>query len=384
MRHFLLIFLFSLQTLAQTDLSSDALLKKSKEAEPSMDFGRFKVINQNGSTNPLTPSPLSQPKKKKVTLDLEAQEAYRPDATSVRIEKKSVEPVTKPVEPKPEVTEPKPEEPAKVVEAPPLSEQVKYIILGAEVPDIEEYREQVHPDDNRLNRAEIFFAPGLLSNKSSSNMNYRDYLSNSPVFELGLKFWATPFLGLSASYLGSLSSDLDSVVNAGEKISVKHEYINFGLFYRKFFGLSRKANSMTFGFHFSDNRLKVPSTDLSRVNLRTTGYGLMLEARVPVSPTYSWFIGGTLDPKLSHTEETTGLFLQSGSSVESTKVSTFVGGEIKFNRKNVMIWKLQYSLEKNQFNGLSNIPAFGQSTPINGVSVDNAMTLFNFGYFWGL
>ena len=383
MRYFFLVLLFCLQSLAQTDLSSDALLKKSKEAEPSMDFGRFKVINQSGNSALLTSSPLTPPKKKKVTLDPETQEAYQPDNSATKIEKKP-EPTPKPTVQKVEVVEPKMEEPAKLVEAPPLSEQVKYIILGAEVPDIEEYREQVHPDDNRLNRAEIFFAPGLLSNKSSSNMNYRDYLSNSPVFELGLKFWATPFLGLSASYMGSLSSDLDSVTNVGEKISVKHEYINFGLFYRKFFGLSRKANSMTFGFHFSDYRLKVPSTDLSRVNLRTTGYGLLLEARVPVSPTYSWFIGGTLDPKLSHTEETTGLFLQSGSSVESTKVSSFVGGEIKFNRKNVMIWKLQYSLEKNQFNGLSNIPAFGQSAPINGVSVDNAMTLFTFGYFWGL
>lgn len=126
MRHIVVILLFCLQSLAQVDLSSDALLKKSKQTEPNLDFGRFKVINQSGGSSvPLTPVPLATPtKKKKTLLDAEAQEAYQPNNNlPAKLEKKVESPTPTPtVEPK--VEEPKSEEKPKVVEAPPLSEQV--------------------------------------------------------------------------------------------------------------------------------------------------------------------------------------------------------------------------------------------------------------------
>ncbi len=266
---------------------------------------------------------------------------------------------------------------------PSVMDQVENMVLGGRTDQVEAYKEQIHPDDIRMNRIEVTVAPGVVSNQSKSNYSYRNYNTFSPKVSLGANFWLTPFMGLYGNYTTSMGSDVVSDSGAGSRVSAQHEWTEIGFDIRKFFGMSRKSNSLQFGLHLSEYKFSVPGDDTHRVSLRSSGLGLHLFTRVPVAPSYAWVFGGKLIPRVQHSELATGVDLSSGQIGESTRVDLTVGGELKLARQNQITWDITSSFEKNQFNGQANLADPERGAAPKGVSVENSFFLFSLGYRWG-
>jgi len=269
------------------------------------------------------------------------------------------------------------------MEEPTVTDQVRDIVLGNRSDVVEAYKEQIHPDDIRINRIEVNIMPGLVANQAKSSYSYRNYNTFSPKMSLGANFWLTPFMGLYGDYTTTMGSDVVSDAGIGSRVSAIHEWTEIGFDIRKFFGMSRKANSLQFGLHLSEYKFTVPGDDTNRVNLRSSGIGLHLLTRVPVAPSYSWVFGGKLIPRAQHSELGTGLDLSSGQAGESTRVDLMLGGEFKLARQNQIVWNLTSSFEKNQFNGQANKLDPERGLAPKGVSVENSFLMFSLGYRWG-
>lgn len=250
-------------------------------------------------------------------------------------------------------------------------------------PAVEAYKEQIHSDDIRLNQIEISILPGVVGNDSKADYSFRDYSSFSPAVQFGAEFWMSPFLGAYGNYSTSLGADIVSNGTTNARTPAKHEWTEIGIDIRKFFGMSRRANSIEFGVNYSEYKFTVPGDEPNRVKLKTSGFGFHFSTRIPTAPTYAWILGGTIAPRLAHSEVGTGVNVQSGSTPETSRVGFDIGGEFKMARQNQMIWKLGYAFEKNQYVGPATQadPATG-ITP-SGVSVRNSFTTFSLGYRWG-
>jgi hypothetical protein len=273
-------------------------------------------------------------------------------------------------------------ETASVVE-PSVTDQVRDLVSGKGSDSVEAYKEQIHPDDIRMNRIEVNIMPGVMTDQSKSSYSFRNYETFSPKLSLGANFWLTPFMGLYADYTTSMGSDVSGDAVTGSRISAQHEWTELGMDVRKFFGMSRRSNSMQYGLHFSEYKFVVPGDDLHRVGLRSTGIGFHLMTRIPTAPSYAWVFGGKLIPRVQHSELGTGVDLSSGSGGESTRVDLILGGEFKMARENQIVWNITSSFEKNQFNGQANTVDPERGTAPQGVSVDNTFLLFSLGYRWG-
>lgn len=265
---------------------------------------------------------------------------------------------------------------------PSVTDQVVDLVMGTGSDVVEAYKEQVHPDDIRINRIEVTIAPGVMANQSKSSYSFRNYNTFSPKLSLGANFWLTPFMGLYGDYTTSMGSDVPTD-GAGSRVSAQHEWTEIGFDVRKFFGMSRKANSLQFGLHLSEYKFTVPGDDTHRVNLRSSGIGLHLMTRIPVAPSYAWVFGGKIIPRVQHSELATGLDLSSGSGGESTRVDLVFGGELKMARQNQIVWNITSSFEKNQFNGQSTVTDPEKGSAPRGVSVENSFFMFSLGYRWG-
>lgn len=267
------------------------------------------------------------------------------------------------------------------MQPPPVASQLVDLVSGQGQPFLEAYKEQVHPDDIRLNTIELQFLPGLLYNDSKANYSFRSYQTFSPKYSLGAKFWLTPFIGFHGDIANSLAADVAGADRS--RIAAKHESTEVGLDFRRYFGLSRRSNSIEFGVHYHEYKFTVPGDETTRTNLKSSGLGLHVLARLPTAPSYAWTIEGKVVPKLSATESPTGVTVASGGAPESSRFGLAIGGEIKFSRQHQMILELGYSIEKNQYSGIAAPADLESGFAPNGVSVTNSMLSFSFGYRWG-
>lgn len=380
---FLLIITRSLLSQAQVDVSSQLLLRPSKSApSQGMETGRYQV---RGAPSTEMKIELKRDKKSKLpTKNIPSHETVNDSTfeqnnrivvavtttTTTTTTTMAVTTTTTTLAPSP------PEEPTVV-------EQVKELVSNNDQPLIEAYKEQIHPDDTRLNQLEIGILPGVIGDKSSSNYSFRSYNTFSPKISIDGKLWLTPFLGVYGNYMTSLGGDVSSDPGSNSHVLAQHEMTEFGFDLRRFFGMSRKSNSLQCGLFYSEYRFTVPGDDTHRVRLRSSGLGLRMFTRIPVAPGYSWIFGGKLIPRVQHQEQTTGISLYSGGSGESSRVDLSLGGEFKMTRQSQIIWELTVSHEKNQFTGEASHtdPETGQKP--KGVSVNNTLTIFSFGYRWG-
>jgi hypothetical protein len=360
----LVAFIFPLWCFGQVDLNSELMRTSSGvTSESGLDSGRYK-FKRGAPILPIEKNDVVK-RKKQTHKRSPMSEVLFPSTAKVSSDNSTA----------------KPDDEA--VEAPAISDQVKSLVLGEAPPDVEAYKEQIHSDDVRLNLLEIVIAPGVVANNSKSNYSYRDYSTFSPDLKLGAEFWATPFVGIYGHYRSTMAADVSGGAVAGSKISARHEWTEIGFDVRKFFGLSRRSNSVQFGIHLSEYKFTVPGDDLTRVNLRGNGVGLHAKARIPVAPSYSWTFGGGLIPRVQQSELATGIDLSSGDKTESSRVDLSLGGEFKFSRQNQLTWELAASLEKSLYGGSANRsdPLTG-ATP-QGVSVENSFTSVTLGYRWG-
>ena len=268
-------------------------------------------------------------------------------------------------------------------EEPSLQEQAQSLFSAKAEKIREFYQEQVHPDDIRNNRVEIEFAPAAVYNDSQSNFSFRDYQSYFNALKVGANVWFTPLIGVEGQILFSFAGDLASNDGSDARVPAKYEMIDLGVNFRKFFGLSRKSNSLEMSLLYSEHKMSPPGDNESRSRLKSQGVGIGLKARLPTSANYAWTVGGSFFPRLTHTESEPGKDLSSGDPSESTRLGLEVGGEIKFTREAQVIWGLSASAERNLFDGQAALvdPSTG-STPSN-VSVTNSFYMFSLGYRWG-
>ncbi len=267
---------------------------------------------------------------------------------------------------------------------PTLSEQAQSLADGTAERVYNFYKEQVHTDDIRNNHVEIEFSPGVTVNSTKSNYSYREHSGTFPTVNLKSNIWFTPMIGVSGRYTFSIGGDITGDRTTNSKVSARFENLIAAISLRKFFGLSRKSNSLETQFLYNESKLNVPFDSTSRGRIKTTGFGIGLAARLPVSASYAWTLGGNFFPKMQHSETETALALHSGTSTEALKIGFDFGGEFKFDRGSQLIWQMGYSYEKNLFSGSASIsdPLTGQ-TPSN-VNVNNTSVFLNLGYRWGI
>ncbi len=291
------------------------------------------------------------------------------------------EPVEKKSTPLP-VAEPAPLSDLVFSESPPLVDQVKDIVVGKEPVQLKVYREQIHEDDNRLNRLEVEAFSYLHYVDSDSGYSYRNYQSYSPGIELGGRLWLTPFLGLHGHYGTSTSAGIRKTNDPGS-VSVKLDSTEVGVVTRQYFGLSRRSNSVSFGLTYTETRMRVPSDENTRVGLVSKGFGVDVSGRIPVAPSFAWTVGASLFPRLTSQEVETSLALSSGSSPSTGRMKVSIGSEIKFNRRHQILVGLEYQHETTQYDGSASAadPVTGQAP--TGVNVQQGMTFLRFGYRWG-
>lgn len=274
--------------------------------------------------------------------------------------------------------------PAPVVETqePTISEQAESLFSSKAEKIYDFYRVQVHPDDVRNNKVELEITPVLGYTDSQSNYSYRDYQSLFNALKLKTNVWFTPSIGVSGQMMFSLAADMDSVQDSS-RVPTKYEFMDLGLNLRRYFGVSRLSNSMEFSLLYSDNKVNVDAETTSRPRLKTSGVGLGLKARIPVSEVYAWTLGGSFFPRLQHNESQAGADIKSGTSAENIRIGLDVGGELKFSRESQIIWNLGLSTERNTFDGTASLPDPQTGDTPKNVSVTNSLYMFSLGYRWG-
>ncbi|MFS4459016.1 hypothetical protein [Bdellovibrio sp. HCB2-146] len=270
----------------------------------------------------------------------------------------------------------------KEVAEPGLSTQAQSLFNDGANKVYEFYKEQIHEDDIRNNRLEIEVAPVVMYNDSSSNYSFRDYQSFFNAMKVRANVWLTPLIGVSGQILFSFAADVDSIMDSS-RVSAKYEAMDLGLNFRRFFGMSRKSNSLEFSILMSENKMTVPSDNTSRARLKSNGFGVGIKARLPTSVNYAWAIGGSFYPRLQHDESETGVAINSGSLSEVSRVGLDLGGEWKFDRENQLIWNLGISSERDVFDGAAGLPDPRTGTTPNNVSVTDTFYGFSLGYRWG-
>ncbi|MBV2168199.1 MAG: hypothetical protein KUL82_05775 [Bdellovibrio sp.] len=278
---------------------------------------------------------------------------------------------------------PAPKEVEVEVQEPTISEQAESLFSSKAEKIYDFYREQIHPDDIRNNRVEIDLTPVVSYTDSQSNYSFRDYQSFFNALKIKSNVWFTPLIGVSGQIMFSLAADVDSLAADKSRIPAKYEFVDLGVNFRKFFGVSRKSSSVEFSVLYSDNKMTVPSDNTSRARLKSQGFGMGLKARIPTSANYSWVVGGTFFPRLQHTESATGVAISSGSPEESIRIGLDLGGEWKFTREGQMIWNLGLSAERNVFDGAAGLPDPSTGSTPSNVSVTNSLYMFSLGYRWG-
>lgn len=367
MRNGLFAFLSAILTFAQlayADLYTDTLpigyKSKTLPADAGLQSGRYQ-LKQGKSEQIIYPS-----KKKSKS----PEKSPASEAPPIPYVAPIVETYTQSLEPSPQ-------------QEPTLKEQVVDIISGGRKKVAEIYREQIHLDDVRMNKIEVDLGTGFSYNSAKANYAYRSYYSFAPLLSLGAKVWLTPLLGISGKYQSTYGEDVAATNNSFNRVPVKSEWIEFSIDIRKFYGYSRRANNLQYGLLYSELKMNPPADDATRARIKSAGFGVYVDSRFPVAPSYAWTLGGELYPILTHSENATGINLQSGSSVSSSRIGVKVGGEFKLSRQNQMIWHLGIKVERNQFAGSANLTDPESGTIPSGVSVTNTWTFLQLGYRWG-
>ncbi|MGZ3774207.1 MAG: hypothetical protein ACXWQ7_18970 [Bdellovibrio sp.] len=245
------------------------------------------------------------------------------------------------------------------------------------------YREQIHPDDTRNNRVELEVSPVIAYIDSQSNYSYRTYQSLFNGVKIKPDVWFTPRIGVTGQFMFSLGADVDLINSNRSRIPVKHEFVDLGLNFRTFFGVSRQSNSVELSILHSDAKMTVPSDNTSRSGLKSQGFGVGLKTRVPSSINYAWTMTGTFYPRLQHEESEAGALTKSGSSQESSRLGLEFGGEWKLSRENQILWNVGASVERNTFDGAAESADPHTGLIPSNVSVTKSLYLFSLGYRWG-
>ncbi len=238
----------------------------------------------------------------------------------------------------------------------------------------------------RKNRTKILsldIRPSVIINESKSNYSYRDYKTVFSSIFVGGDVWFNRNLAVHGGMMFSLDADLDGNDANKSKVPAKYEHLDLGLKYKRFFGEGVGSQSLEFSGLYLDHGLNISSGSLLRAQLKSRGLGLGVVTNFVTSEKFSWSLGAKIFPKIIHTESNDGVPMESGSDPESSRLEFNVGTEWALDGGNSLVFRLDYALEKNLFDGqpVSLDPNTGL-TPKN-VGVENSFLGFSLGYRWG-
>lgn len=263
---------------------------------------------------------------------------------------------------------------------PPVAEQVRELFLGTPE-DIDEYRQQLHPQDPRANVLSLTFAPAYFYEASDSAYSFRRYVTSGPGFGASMDLWFTPFFGLQSKYFSSVTAGVRS--GPANTVPIDVQVFEVGLRFRKHFGSSRKAASLSWGVDYHDAGDKISRDSETTIGRRSTGLNLALEAEIPLTVGYAHLIEVGLQPRLHSSELSTTSEARSGTKNETNALTLGLGGQWTLDRRNQIFWKGRYSVERSLFQGdASTVDPHNDQTP-SGVSVTNSLLMLQFGFRWG-
>ncbi len=354
---------------AQSDSTSTILLKRGGTAPkaPKLDSSRYRV---------------RQPESRKTDPDdlEEKPGTYIPSPVPPR---KNAQPVTPLPAPVPvtsapaETTQPKPETKPQT----PVTVQVKELILGGSNEEIDQFKKTIHPEDPRANVITISMAPAYYYNDSRSDYSFRRYHSNGLGIGLGMNVWITPFFGLQSKFFSSVSASQRS--GGVNSVPVDIQAFEAGVRFRKYFGVSLKAPHLRWGLDYHDSMNKISKASTTSIGRKSSGLSLVLEGEMPSSNTYAHTFQLDVRPRLKHSEMTTGVEARTGTKNETNAIGLSVGGQWTMDRSNQVFWRGQYLIEKNLFDGPATLKDPHTDQTPSGVSVNNTLVIFYFGFKWG-
>jgi hypothetical protein len=266
---------------------------------------------------------------------------------------------------------------------PSFSDQAQSLFTAQPEKVLTYYHDQFDVQDPRQNKVEIIFAPTFVTNESSSNYSYRNYRSVFSAVAVGANVWLTPAIGLGGTFLFSLGGDTSGDAATGARSPARHELFELALKLRQFFGFSSHSKSVEFDFLFSDYKFNVPSDDLYRPRLKTSGLGLKTSLRIPTSPDVAWLVGGSFYPRLQHNETAAGANISSGENAENTRIGLHLGSELILSKESQIFWETSASSERNLFGGSASLVDSATGGLPKNVSVTNTFYMMTFGYRWG-
>jgi hypothetical protein len=383
------------ECLAQLDSSSAVLLRaspanESAPAPKSLDSSRYRVrlpesrkavsddLDEKPGTVIATPVPTkaqtkiknSAPPTSPPTVEVPLSDATPKIEPEIGTSETPSPPKASPANPQMEVVTEKP-----------VTEQFRMLILGGSDEDISDYKKQIHPQDPRTNLLDISLAPGYFYQASQSSYQYRRYNTNGPGLGLGMSLWLTPFFGVQTDWFSSLNASQKGP--GGNVVAAELQDFQAGIRFRKHFGYSRRAAFISWGLDFHDATHKVSRDGTNAVGKRTQGFSLGLEAVIPTSVGYAHQFQIDFRPTLTHGELISGNTVRSGTKNETSGVALGVGGQWTLDRRNQLFWRTQLSVERNLFSGQASAPDPSTGQTPQGVSVNNTMLMFQFGFKWG-
>ena len=374
---FILLSLLTSQfALAQIDPSSAVLLNQNARAstrEGGLDSGRYTV---KPGTKPSS-QPVQRQQPSGAVEVRPVQSAARPTPSPTPGEQDQLPKATLVTNPAPGTFLSGASVP--LAPEPPITE----VILGGTEDEIEMYKELLNPEDRRHNLMELSIAPMFIYNTSKSPYLYRDYSTAGPGVAGDARVWFSPFFGVQASYMATLSGTVSDSFSAAEYVTASQTWLRAGIRSRSFLTTGRNSPSLTWGLDFYEYIFRVPKDADNRARLRTNGASITLDGEWPTSGRHSWLLGLSFLPKAAHKEFDTNLSLKTGQSVETNGVGISVGTRVQYDRSSAMFIRISHQLEKHVFGGAANLPDPRTGTAPNGVPVLNSFTILQVGYTWG-
>jgi hypothetical protein len=270
-------------------------------------------------------------------------------------------------------------------EAPlPPPQPISETVLGGSDEEIKEYKQMLNPEDRRNNLMELSIAPAFIYNDSKSPYSFRKYSTASPAIGGDGRVWFTPFFGVQAGYMTTLSGSVsDTSVGSPRTITVAQTFMRAGIRSRNFLATGKYSPSLTWGLDFYEHYFIVPRDAETRGRLRTNGAQISLEGEWPTSGRNSWLLGVSFLPMAAHKEYNTGLTLKSGSRVDTNGVGISIGTKVQYDRSSALFIRLSHQVDKHVFTGQAATADPNTGAAPSGVPVTNSFTILQLGYTWG-
>lgn len=266
---------------------------------------------------------------------------------------------------------------------PSISEQAQSLFSATPEKVLGFYEDNLEEADPRHNKIEIIFAPGFVSNDSVSSYSYRDYRSSFATVNLGANVWLTPAIGVGGNFAFSLGADTSGDAVTATHSPARHEFLDAALKFRNFFGFSRTSKSLEFDVLYSEYKLNVNADDMYRAKLKSSGLGMKMTLRIPSSNEVAWLVGGSLFPRVQHSESESGIKVSSGNNTENVRLGLHLGSEMILSRQSQIFAELAVQSERNLFDGSASLADPSNGLTPKNISVSNTFYLFSLGYRWG-